>query len=119
MYLDAYVLPLPQDYDREGYNALNAKFGDYMKEAGALTYVEAVADDVSRGERTDFYRAVNADEAETVAVAFITWPDKAMRDAAWGAMETDPRFADMKPEDMPFDGKRMFWGGFTPVYEMA
>lgn len=118
MYLDAYVLPLPTDFDRDEYRALNEKFGDFMKEHGAMTYVEAIADDVSRGERTDFYRAVAAEEAETVAVAFMTWPDKAARDAAWAAMESDPRFADMDPNDMPFDGKRMFWGGFEPVYEM-
>ena len=118
MYLDAYALPLPSEYDRQRYDALNTKFGDFMKERGALSYVEAVADDVPRGERTDFYRAVAAEESETVAVAFVTWPDKATRDAAWGAMETDPRFSDMQPGDMPFDGKRMFWGGFTPVYEM-
>ena len=118
MYLDAYVLPLPKG-SLDAYHAMNEKFGAFMKESGALSYVEAVADDVPKGERTDFYRSVAAADDETVAVAFLTWPDKAKRDAAWAAMEEDPRFKDMKPEDMPFDGKRMFWGGFEPVYEMG
>lgn len=117
-YLDAYVLPLSTDYDQDAYNRMNRMFGEFMKEHGALSYIEAVGDDLPRGERTDFYRAVTADDAETVAVAFIVWPDKAARDAAWAAMEEAPQFKDMKPEDMPFDGKRMFWGGFVPVYEM-
>ncbi|MBB4658171.1 uncharacterized protein YbaA (DUF1428 family) [Parvularcula dongshanensis] len=71
-----------------------------------------------RGKTTDWYRAVAGKDGETVAVAFLTWPDKATRDAAWAAMDADERFKDMDPAAMPFDGKRMFWGGFRPIYEM-
>ena len=79
--------------------------------------IEAIADDVKRGEVTDFYRAVKAEDGETVVFSFIEWPDKATRDGAWKAIMADES---LKPEgDMPFSGQRMFWGGFEPILDTA
>jgi len=85
-----------------------------FKNNGATRVVEAIADDVKHGEVTDFYRAVKTEDDETVVFSFIEWPDKATRDAAWKTMmENDPA----PNEPMPFDGKRMFWGGFEPILD--
>ena len=87
-------------------------------ELGATRILECWAEDVSHGKQTDFYRAVEAKEDESVVFSWIEWPDKPTRDAAMGRMEelmkTDPR---MDPENnpMPFDGKRLIYGGFEPV----
>lgn len=79
-------------------------------EHGALRVVEAWGDDVPRGKVTDFYRAVQATEDETVLFSWIEWPDKATRDAAFKVLGEDQQ---MMSEPMPFDGKRMIFGGFT------
>ena len=79
--------------------------------------VEAIADDVPKGEVTDYYRAINAEDGETVAFSFIEWPDKATRDAAWPKVMEDER---MRPTgDIPFNGQRMFWGGFEKIVDTA
>lgn len=115
-YHDGYVLPVLPGKE-EAYRALAAKAAPLFLEHGATRVVEAVADDVPHGKVTDFYRAVKAQEGETVVFSFIEWPDKAARDAGWQAVMADER---MKPEgDMPFDGPRMFWGGFDPVLDTA
>ena len=70
-----------------------------------------------KGEVTDFYRAVKAEDGEKVVFSFIEWPDKATRDEAWEKIMADES---LKPEgDMPFDGQRMFWGGFEPIVDTA
>jgi uncharacterized protein YbaA (DUF1428 family) len=83
--------------------------------------IECWGDDVPDGKLTDFRRAVQAKEDETVVFAWIEWPDKATRDAAMGRMDelmrTDDRFNPGK-NPMPFDGKRMIFGGFVPVIEL-
>ena len=77
--------------------------------------IEAIADDVPRGEVTDFYRAVKAEDGETVVFSFIEWPDKQARDDAWAKIMSDES---LKPEgDMPFSGQRMFWGGFDKIVD--
>ncbi len=79
--------------------------------------VEAIADDVKHGKVTDFYRAVKAEDGETVVFSFIEWPDKQTRDTAWEKIMADES---LKPEgDMPFNGQRMFWGGFEPILDTA
>ena len=83
----------------------------YFKDLGATRLVECWGDDVPKGEVTDFYKAVQAKEDETVIFSWIEYPDKATRDAANEKMAADSD-ADM---EMPFDSKRMFWGGFEPV----
>ncbi|MCA9580601.1 MAG: DUF1428 domain-containing protein [Myxococcales bacterium] len=114
-YVDFFCLPLPEG-NREAYQKQAELFSVVMKDYGMERYCEAVADDVPRGESTDFYRAVAAKDGETVVAAFAVWPDKATRDRAWNEGMKDPRLADAV-ENMPFDGKRMFWGGFNPIVE--
>ena len=84
---------------------------------GASRVVEAIADDVQHGQVTDFYRAVKAEDGETVVFSFIEWPDKATRDEAWKAIMADES---LKPTgEMPFNGQRMFWGGFEKIVDSA
>jgi uncharacterized protein YbaA (DUF1428 family) len=88
-----------------------------FRQHGAARVVEAIADDVSHGKVTDFYRAVKAEDGETVVFSFIEWPDKATRDEAWQKIMSDES---LKPEgEMPFAGQRMFWGGFDKVVDTA
>lgn len=84
---------------------------------GALRMIEAWGEDVPRGKRTDFWRAVEAQEDETVVFSWIEWPDRATADRAFEQMSSDPEMANMG--EMPFDGARMIWGGFAPVYDSA
>ncbi|WP_323781016.1 DUF1428 domain-containing protein [Leisingera sp.] len=82
---------------------------------GATRMVETWGVDVPRGKVTDFYGAVNAREGEAIVFSWIAWPDRATADAAWQKMEGDPAMKEL-PE-MPFDGSRMIFGGFSPVFE--
>jgi len=113
-YTDGFVVPVPQG-NREAYRELAAKMAKVFREHGANRVVEAIADDVPHGEVTDFYRAVKAEDGETIVFSFIEWPDKQARDDAWAKIMQDDT---MKPEDpMPFSGQRMFWGGFEPILD--
>ena len=100
----------------EEYRAHEEKWWPWLRDKGATGLVVCWGDDVPEGKQTDFRRAVDLQPDETVVFAWMTWPDKATRDAAYKKMmeqsETDP---DMAPEAMPFDGKRMVYGGFTPI----
>jgi uncharacterized protein YbaA (DUF1428 family) len=101
---------------REDYARLAAENAKIFREHGALRIVEALGDDVPRGQVTDFYRAVKAGDDETVAFSFIEWPSKAERDQAWQKIMADNR---MKHGGDLFDGTRMFWGGFEAVIDTA
>jgi uncharacterized protein YbaA (DUF1428 family) len=115
-YTDGFVVPVPEA-KREAYRELAAKMAKVFRQNGASRVVEAFSDDVSKGEVTDFYRAVKAEDGEGIVFSFIEWPDKSTRDEAWKAIMADDG---MKPEDgMPFDGKRMFWGGFDKIVDTA
>jgi uncharacterized protein YbaA (DUF1428 family) len=115
-YLDGWVVPVPEA-KREAYRELAARNAKFFREYGATRLVEAFGDDVPKGEVTDFYRAVKSEDGEGVVFAFIEWPDKATRDAAWPKIMEDER---MRPEgEMPFNGKRMFWGGFEKILDTA
>jgi uncharacterized protein YbaA (DUF1428 family) len=115
-YTDGFVVPVPEG-KRDAYQQLAAKMAKVFKEKGANRVIEAFSDDVSKGEVTDFYRAVKAEDGEGIVFSFIEWPDKATRDEAWKAIMEDES---MKPDgDMPFDGKRMFWGGFDKIVDTA
>jgi uncharacterized protein YbaA (DUF1428 family) len=85
-----------------------------FKELGALAVVETWGDDIPDGKVTDFKMAVKAEANENVVFSWIIWPDKATRDEGQKKMMEDPRFADMA---MPFDGKRMIYGGFVTLLE--
>ena len=113
-YTDGFVVPVPEA-NREKYRELAAKMAKVFRQHGANRVVEAIADDVPRGEVTDFYRAVKAEDGESVVFSFIEWPDKQARDDAWAKIMADES---LKPEgDMPFNGQRMFWGGFDPILD--
>jgi len=115
-YTDGFVVPVPEG-KTEDYRALAAKMAKVFRQHGASRVIEALGDDVNRGEVTDFYRAVKAEDGEKVVFSFIEWPDKATRDQAWGKIMEDES---LRPQgDMPFDGKRMFWGGFDKIVDTA
>jgi uncharacterized protein YbaA (DUF1428 family) len=115
-YVDGFVVPVPEA-NRDAYRALASKMAKVFRQHGAARVVEATGDDVQRGKVTDFYRAVKAEDGETVVFSFIEWPDKATRDDAWQKIMADES---LKPQgDMPFDGQRMFWGGFDTVLDTA
>jgi uncharacterized protein YbaA (DUF1428 family) len=116
-YVDGFVIAVP--------TANRQKFIDHARtadsvflEMGALRILECWGDDVPEGKQTDFRRAVQAKDDESVVFSWVEWPDKATRDACMGKMEelskTDERFNPEK-NPMPFDGKRLIYGGFAPV----
>lgn len=115
-YTDGFVVPVP-DSKSGDYQKLAAKMAKVFREHGATRVIEALSDDVPKGEVTDFYRAVKAEGDEKVVFSFIEWPDKDTRDRAWQEIMSDES---LKPEgDMPFNGQRMFWGGFEPIFDTA
>lgn len=124
-YIDGFVIACPKA-NKEKFIA-HARLGDSVfMDLGALRIVECWGDDVPDGKTTDFRMAVKAEEDEAVLFSWIEWPDKATRDAAMATMTewmNDPSKADprMDPEKnpMPFDGKRMIFGGFMPVVELS
>lgn len=84
---------------------------------GATRMVETWGEDVPHGKRTDFHRATQARDDEVIVFSWINWPDRATCDAAARVMEQDA--GDTAQWEMPFDGKRMFWGGFVPLFDSA
>jgi uncharacterized protein YbaA (DUF1428 family) len=115
-YVDGFVLAVPKA-NVEAYKAMAELAGSIWMEFGALSYVECLGDDVPYGEVTSFPRAVQAKDDEIVVFSWITYRDKASRDEIVAKVMADPRLQqDMK--DMPFDGKRMIFGGFVPFMEL-
>jgi uncharacterized protein YbaA (DUF1428 family) len=117
IYIDGFVIAVPKA-NKEKFIEHARTADSVFSDLGAKRILECWEDDVPNGKVTDFRRAVQATEDEAVVFSWVEWPDKATRDAAMAKMEdvmkTDPR---MNPEKnpMPFDGKRMIFGGFTPV----
>ena len=124
-YMDGFVIAVP--------TANRQKFIDHAQlcdsvfiDLGATRVVECWGDDVPDGELTDFRKAVQAGDGETVVFSWIEWPDKETRDAAYATMQdwmknpkkADPRMNPAK-NPMPFDGKRLIYGGFTPLVEVG
>lgn len=109
-YIDGFVIPVPAD-KKESYRELAAKMAPIFAEHGATRVVECWGDDVPDGKRTDFKRAVQAEAGETVVFSWIVWPSRSARDEGNRKVMADPR---MKPgpDGMPFDGRRMIFGGF-------
>lgn len=116
-YLDGFVIAVPTANKQKFID--HATAGDALfLEFGATRVVECWGDDVQPGKHTDFQRAVQATDDETVVFSWIEWPDKATRDAGMEKMMNDPRMnPDVNP--MPFDGKRMIFGGFVPVLQLG
>lgn len=117
-YVDGFVTPVKKDRLDE-YRKLARRAGKVWRDHGALEYVECVADDVAAGKRTSFPRSVKLKDDEVVVFSWITYKSRAQRDRILKKVMEDPRLADMMdPAAMPFDGKRMFWGGFKPLVEL-
>ena len=118
-YMDGFVIAVPTA-NKQAFIDHARMAASMFIEFGATRIIECWGDDVPDGKLTDFRRAVQASEEETVVFSWIEWPDKATRDAGMARMmelaSTDPRM-DPKTNPMPFDGKRMIFGGFAPVVE--
>ena len=114
-YTDGFVVPVPEA-NREAYREMAAKAAKVFVEYGATRVVEAWGDDVKDGKVTDFRRAVKAEPQEKVVFSWVEWPSKAARNEAWEKAMKDERMQPDK-DKMPFDGQRMFWGGFEPIVE--
>jgi uncharacterized protein YbaA (DUF1428 family) len=112
-YIDGTVIAVPTA-NKEKYLAHAKASSAIFKECGATKVVENWGDDVPEGKVTDFRRAVQATSDETIVFSWITWPDKKARDAGWEKVMQDPRMQGMQ---MPFDSKRMIFGGFTSIFE--
>lgn len=117
-YVDGFVLPVPKAR-LEDYRSMARQAGDVWMEHGALGYHECVADDVQPGTLTSFPQAVQLQDDEVVVFAWIIYRSREERDAINARVMADPRIAGMPPESMPFDGKRMFWGGFREIISLG
>lgn len=121
MYIDGFVIPVPAE-NRQAFIDHATTADAMFIEMGALRVVECWGDDVPDGKQTDFRRAVDAQGQEKVIFSWVEWPDKPTRDAAFAKMMSedfnDPRM-DQTKNPMPFDGKRMIFGGFVPVVDMG
>lgn len=109
-YVDGFVLAVPKA-NLEAYKQMATLASQVWMEHGALSYVESIADDVPYGELTSFPRAVQAKDDEIVVFSWATYPDRKSRDEIMAKVMADPRLG-APGDDMPFDGKRMIFGGF-------
>jgi uncharacterized protein YbaA (DUF1428 family) len=116
-YVDGYVLPVPRR-NVAAYRSMARKAGKVWRDHGALEYIECVADDVKPGKHTSFPQSVKLKKGETVIFAYIVYKSRAQRDRVNAKVMKDPRLASMMdPKKMPFDAKRMFWGGFKVLVD--
>ncbi|MGQ0566657.1 MAG: DUF1428 domain-containing protein [Gemmobacter sp.] len=112
-YVDGFLIPVP-NARKDDYRAHEETWWPFFRDKGATSLMVCWGDEVPPGKQTDFLRAVQATPDETVVFAWMTWPDKETRNKAFaGMMEND-----MEMGDMPFDGKRMVYGGFVPIVDL-
>lgn len=116
-YVDGFVVPVPKK-KIDAYRKMANKAGKMWKEYGALEYVECVADDVKKGKLTSFPQSVKLKSNETVVFAYIVYKSRAHRDQVLKKVMSDPHLNEMCKDGMPFDAKRMFWGGFKSIVEV-
>jgi uncharacterized protein YbaA (DUF1428 family) len=116
-YIQGFVIPVPEG-NKESYRKVAEEVDAIFGEFGAIEIMEAWEEDVPDGEHTDFRKAVKAGSDEKIVFSWIVWPDKATCDAAHERMMSDERFRNA-PDPMPFDGKRMIFGGFAPIYTLG
>ena len=117
-YVDGFVVPVPKK-NLAAYRRMAQKAGKVWMEYGALEYVECVADDVKPGKTTSFPQSVKLKADETVVFSYIVYKSRAQRDRIMAKVMKDPRLAAMmNPKTMPFDGKRMFYGGFKVLVSL-
>ena len=115
-YVDGFVVPVPNK-NLAAYRRLARKAGKIWMEYGALAYVECVGDDVKPGKVTSFPQSVKLKPDEAVIFSWIVYKSRAHRDRVNKQVMADPRLAGMDPKTLPFDGKRMIWGGFKGLVE--
>ncbi len=113
--VDGYVVPV-KAANREAYQAMAINAAALWKEHGALTVVECWGEDVPEGKLTSFPMAVKLEKDETVVFSWVVWPSRAARDGGNKTAMTDPR-TQLKPDEIPFDGKRIIFGGFEVIVE--
>jgi len=113
-YVDGFIVPVPKK-NLNAYRALARKAAKVWREYGALDYRECVAEDVKVGKWTSFPRSVKLKPGETVVFSWITYKSRKHRDKVNAKVMKDPRLAGMDPKTMPFDGKRMIYGGFETL----
>lgn len=116
-YVDGFIVPVPKK-NLKAYRRISQKAGKIWKEYGALAYRECVADDVRAGKWTDFARSVKLKPGEVVVFAYITYKSRKQRDQINKKVMADPRLGGMGPDTMPFDGKRMIYGGFKTFVDL-
>jgi uncharacterized protein YbaA (DUF1428 family) len=117
-YVDGFVLPVPKK-NIGAYKKMAKVAGKVWRDHGAIDYVECMADDVKDGKVTSFPQSVKLKKGEVVFFSWATYKSKAHRNQVMKKVMADPRLSNMMdPKKMPFDGMRMFWGGFTPVIKM-
>ena len=117
-YVDGFIVAVPKK-NIEAYRTMSKKAGKIWREFGALDYREWVADDVKVGKLTSFPRSVKLKPGETVVFSWITYKSRAQRDKINTKVMADPRLADlMNGKSMPFDGKRMIYGGFESLVKV-
>ncbi|MEW6640833.1 MAG: DUF1428 domain-containing protein [Pseudomonadota bacterium] len=118
MYVDGFVLPLPKK-NLAAYRSMSRKAGKVWREHGAISYHECIADDVKTGRLTSFPQSVKLKAGETVVFSWIVYKSRRDRDRVNAKVMSDPRLAKMmNPKALPFDGKRMFFGGFKVLIAM-
>ena len=111
-YVDGFIIPLPTK-NLKVYRRIAQKFGKVWRDHGALEFVECIADDVKPGKVTSFPQSVKLKPSETVVFSYIVYKSRKHRDQVMKKVMADPRLKDtMDPKDMPFDAKRMIYGGF-------
>ena len=115
-YVDGFIVPVPKK-KLGAYRSLARKAGKIWREHGALDFKECVADDVKKGKWTSFPRSVKLKPSETVMFSYIVYRSRAHRDRVNAKVMKDKRFAGMDMKDMPFDGKRMIYGGFKVLVD--
>jgi uncharacterized protein YbaA (DUF1428 family) len=116
-YVDGFVLPVPKK-NVAAYRRMAQKAGKVWREHGALEFIECVADDVKPGKLTSFPQSVKLKSGEMVVFSYIVYKSRAHRDRVNAKVMKDPRLAKMMdPKAMPFDGKRMIWGGFKVLVD--
>jgi uncharacterized protein YbaA (DUF1428 family) len=117
-YVDGFVLPVPKK-NLAAYRRMAQKAGKVWREHGALEYIECVADDVKPGKHTSFPQSVKLKSGETVVFSYIVYKSRQQRDRVNAKVMKDKRLASMMdPKKLPFDGLRMFWGGFKPIVSL-
>jgi uncharacterized protein YbaA (DUF1428 family) len=116
-YVDGFVLPVPKK-NLPAYRRMASLAGKVWRDHGALEYIECVADDVKPGKRTSFPQSVKLQRGEVVVFSWIVYKSRAHRDSVNKKVMKDPRIAPMMDvKALPFDGKRMFWGGFKVMLD--